>query len=92
MTSPRSISRRRSTPLRTTAAVVLAAGFALGVSACDDGDGDDGEPDISVVDDAGVPFDPDVPDGVGTETDEGDNQGFDPDAPGPVGNQTNPND
>ena len=80
--------------LRTAAAVTLAVGFALGASACDDGDA--GEPDTTLVDeldsDPDVPFDPDVPGGVGTDTNERNNQGFDVDEPGPVGNQTSPND
>ena len=86
----------RKTPfhLRRAAAVALAVGLALGASACDDGDA--GDPGTTVVGDLDadpdVPFDPDVPGGVGTETDEGGNQGFDTESPGPVGNQTSPND
>lgn len=86
----------RNTPLhfRTATAVTLALGLAFGASACDDSDAD--EPDTTLVDDlqsdSDVPFDPNVPGGVGTETDERNNQGFDVDEPGSVGNQTNPND
>lgn len=83
----------RGTPFRsrTVAPLALVAVFALGATACDDGDADS-DPDISVVDDADVPFDPDVPSGVDTNTDERNNLGFDVDEPGPVGNQTSPND
>ena len=87
------ITRNHPVRFPTVASMALVVGFALGVSACDsDDDGDDGEPGVSVVDDADVPFDPDVPAGVDTETDERNNLGFDVDEPGPVGNQTDPND
>ena len=65
----------------------------MGASACDDSDG---RTDVTVVDeldtDGNVPFGNDVPPGVGTETDEGNNMDVDTDDLGPVGNQTNPND
>ena len=82
-------SRRRAGRL----ALALTSVLTLGIVACDS---DDDEPADTVVDelesDGNVPFDNDVPAGVGTETDEANNQGFDTDAPGPVGNQTDPND
>jgi hypothetical protein len=85
-----------TTPIRSRAGTLLAlaAVSVLGVSACDDGD--DGEPDTTLVDelqsDPDVPFDPDVEGGVDTETDERSNQGFDDDESGPAGNATDPND
>jgi hypothetical protein len=42
--------------------------------------------DTTITDDPNVPFDPDVPEGVETDTNEVENQGFDPDDPGPEGN------
>lgn len=88
------MTRSTSTRRGTGTAVALALVFAVGASSCDDGD--EGEPDPTVVDelvdDPDVPFDPDVPGGVDTETDERNNQGFESENPGPVGNQTNPND
>jgi hypothetical protein len=57
--------------------------LALGASACADDDGGspdtnpDSVPDTSLVDDADVPFDPDVGPGIDTDTDEGGNLGFD---------------
>lgn len=90
--APVMIMRKTSTRLRTGTIAGLALVFAVGASACDD----DGEPDPTVVDriedDPNVPFDPDVPGGVDTETDERTNQGFESENPGPVGNQTDPND
>ena len=90
MTTPKTSTRSRAGVLLAVAAVSV-----FGTSACDDGD--DSEPDTTLVEelesDPNVPFDPDVSDfGSNTETDERTNQGFDPDEPGPVGNQTNPND
>jgi hypothetical protein len=87
------ITSTTSARIRTGVAAGLVLAFAAGASACDD---DDGAPDPTVVDvlddNPNVPFDPDVPGGVGTETDERNNQGFESDEPGTVGNQTNPND
>jgi hypothetical protein len=59
----------------------MALVFGLGASACSDGsdDDDDGEPDVTVVDDADVPFDPDIGPGIDTGTDERGNLGFDTD-------------
>ena len=88
-------TRKIPTIPRVGALLVLAAASLFGVTACDDGE--DSEPDTTLVDelqsDPDVPFDPDVSEfGDDTETDERTNQGFDVDEPGPVGNQTNPND
>jgi hypothetical protein len=67
------------------AALVVTAPFAIG---CDDGN-DDTETDIggTIGDDAGVPFDPEVPAGVDTPTDDVGGLGFDPEVPGPEGQQ-----
>ena len=85
--SAHSPSRRRS-----GVALALTAALTFGVVACGS---DDDEPTDTVVDeldsDGNTPFDNDVPPGVGTETDEGNNQGFDTDDGGPIGNQTDPN-
>ncbi len=87
-------SQNSSTSVRAATALTLALAVTLGVSACDNDD-DDG-PDTTLVDDLqsdpNVPFDPDVPGGNNTDTNELNNQGFDSDEPGPVGNQTDPND
>lgn len=69
--------------MRSTASAALVVAAALGAVACDD---DTDEVDTTITDDPNVPFDPDVPDGVDTDTDEVGNQGFDPDDPGPEGN------
>ncbi|HSL75234.1 MAG TPA: hypothetical protein VK853_12235 [Ilumatobacteraceae bacterium] len=64
---------------------VLAGGalcVALLVGACDD-DGADDVIEPTIVDDPGVPFDPNVPEGVDTSTDEQGNLGFDDEQPGP---------
>jgi hypothetical protein len=77
-----------------TKLLALAAVSALAVSACDDGN--DSEPDTTVVDelqsDPDVPFDPNVEEGIDTGTDQRGNMGFDVDDPGPVGNPTSPTD
>jgi hypothetical protein len=77
-----------------TKLLALAAVSALAVSACDDGN--DSEPDTTVVDelqsDPDVPFDPNVEEGIDTGTDQRGNLGFDVDDPGPVGNPTSPTD
>jgi hypothetical protein len=86
----------RTTPTRSRSGVLLtvAAMALFGMSACDDGD--DSEPDTTLVDelesDPNVPFDPDVEEGIDTGTDERGNMGFDVDDPGPVGNPTSPSD
>lgn len=76
---------------RLGVAPALAMILMVGAAACDDTE----EPDDTVVDElkseGDVPFDNDVPPGVGTETDERDNQGFETDELGPVGNETDPN-
>lgn len=61
--------------------IAIASFVTVGLVACASDESDDVDPDgVDVVDDdAG--FDPDVPDGVGTETDEGLNQGFEEDEP-----------
>lgn len=60
-------------------APVFAMALTIGVVACDDDD----EPTDTIVDelesDSDVPFDDDVSPGVGTETDERNNQGFETD-------------
>lgn len=81
-----------ATTIRIRTFAVAALVGALAVSACDS---DDESPTDTVIDeldsDSDVPFDNDVPAGVDTDTDEGNNLGFDEDAPGPVGNQSDPN-
>lgn len=72
--------------LRSTVSAALVVAVALGAAACDD-DGDEvDDVDTTITDDPNVPFDPDVPEGVDTDTNEVGNQGFDPDDPGPEGN------
>ena len=72
--------------LRNALAVVVLAAAALSVSACDGSEADDNDVDTSIVDDPNVPFDPDVSDGIATDTNELENQGFETeDLPGPVG-------
>jgi hypothetical protein len=64
--------------------VLVAGVLTLGLlaGACDDGGTDDViEP--TIADDPRVPFDPNVPDGVDTPTDEQGNLGFDDELPGP---------
>jgi len=70
--------------MRTVAVLSALSVLAFSAVACDD-DGDEpienqSVPPRSIVD-GDAPFDPDVPDGVDTETDETENQGFDPDDP-----------
>jgi hypothetical protein len=88
------ITRTTPTSSRATRLLALAAVSALAVSACDDGN--DSEPDTTVVDelqsDPDVPFDPNVEEGIDTGTDQRGNMGFDVDDPGPVGNPTSPTD
>jgi hypothetical protein len=88
------ITRTIPTSSRATRLLALAAVSVLAVSACDDGN--DSEPDTTVVDelqsDPDVPFDPNVEEGIDTGTDQRGNMGFDVDDPGPVGNPTSPTD
>jgi hypothetical protein len=81
------ITRTTSNRSRAGSLLALAAVSVLTVSACDDGD--DGEPDTTVVDqlesEPDVPFDPNVSRGV-PETDERGNLGFDDDEGDIVGN------
>ncbi len=81
----------RKIAVASVASVALVV--ALTATACDDDDSVD-DPADTVVDtlgdEPGVPFDPDVPGGVGTETDEQDNMGFDDDPGGEPGNVTDP--
>lgn len=74
-----------------TVTFLLAATGA--VSACGDDGPDDGPVDTTggtLGEEPGVPFDPDVPEGIDTETDEQDNMGFDDDPGGEPGNVTDP--
>jgi len=79
---------------RKIAAASVALLVALTATACDDDDDSVDDPADTVVDtlddEPGVPFDPDVPGGVDTETDEQDNMGFDDDPGGEPGNVTDP--
>ncbi len=73
--------------LRVTLTVGLLAASALAVGACDDDSNEVDDVDSTILDDGDVPFDPDVPEGVDTDTNEVENQGFDGDEfPGPEGN------
>jgi hypothetical protein len=74
--------------LRSAFTAVLVIASAIGVAACDGDDaGEIDDVDTTIVDGPGVPFDPAVPEGVDTDTDEVGNQGFDSDDnPGPEGN------
>ena len=76
--------------LRSAITAVLVVVSAVGVAACDgDEAGEIDDVDTTIVDDPGVPFDPDVPEGVDTDTDEVGNQGFDRGGdPGPEGNMS----
>lgn len=58
--------------------IAVASIVTVGVIGCASDEPDEVDPSV-VDDDAG--FDPEVPDGVGTETDEGRNQGFEEDEP-----------
>lgn len=73
---------------RTSAAVTALLLAAGSVSACGDDDADPADTGDVPADEAEVPFDPDVPEGVDTETDERDNLGFDDDTGGEPGNVT----
>jgi hypothetical protein len=69
-----------------TAAVFVAASIATG---CDDGNGTETDRDTDIVVPGDQrPFDPRVPEGVDTPTDEVRGQGFDPETPGPEGMPT----
>ena len=75
-------TRKIPTRPRAGTLLILAAASLFTVNACDDGE--DSEPDTTLVDelqsDPDVPFDPDVSDfGDDTETDERTNPGFDVD-------------
>ncbi|WP_040495042.1 hypothetical protein [Ilumatobacter nonamiensis] len=61
--------------------IAVASIVTVGLIGCASDEPDDVNPDgvDEVDDDSG--FDPEVPDGVGTETDEGRNQGFEEDEP-----------
>lgn len=79
-------------PLVTALAV---AGLSISAAACDDDDSINEDIEDQVVDPDtttadGVPFDPEVPGGVETDTAETENQGFDDDDTG-TGNQSDPN-
>jgi hypothetical protein len=65
----------------------LLGASVLAVGACDDDSDEVDDIDPTIVEEGDVPFDPAVPDGVDTDTNEVENQGFDDDdLPGPAGN------